>query len=197
MSNRKMMIGIGCGVVILSIAGALVCGGVGWYFWRSATNDGEISDEVDRLFTSIADNQWEGEYTKSTTPEFRQVTNAQQFNRIGELVRTHLGALKSKTLENLSFQTFNGTTNYNVVYEAEFERGAGTIRATLRRVGSRWLMHGLFVSSPEFEKDFAALTCSKCGRTYAETAKFCPHCGERVDEVSESPPSEIETIPEE
>ncbi|HEX5444086.1 MAG TPA: hypothetical protein VFW87_09675 [Pirellulales bacterium] len=178
--NPKLLlaVGLGCGgAIVLFVACA---GFLGFAFYSTSSAQGEVSTAVDRLMQAANDGSFAQTYTSATTPEFRQVTSAADYARLGETIKTQLGALRSKQVMQIHVRRATAHSFADVAYQAKFERGEGTIRATLKRSGSQWLLQALNVNSPALLGDLPSETCRKCGGKYAASARFCPHCGEKV-----------------
>jgi hypothetical protein len=168
-----LVVGLGCAglAVIASCAGLFFVG------WRSASSaDGEISAAVDDLMRAAADGRFAETYESATTPEFQYTTSEADYAKLGELIRTNLGALKSKQLLRVNLRQINVNTLADVEYQATFEQGAGTILANLRRSEQKWRFTGFRLDSPAMLKDMPEQTCAKCGGKHAKSARFCPQC---------------------
>lgn len=187
MKNGKILltVGLGCGAIaalglVASCAGVIVMG------VRSASAvNGEISLAVDDLLDAAENGSFAETYQSAATPELRQATSAADYAKLGEVIHTQLGALKSKRIATFFVRQLNANSFADVVFDAEFERGKGTIRATLKRSGNRWLFVSFRVDSPAMMQDLPDRTCPKCGGKYASSARFCPHCGQAVPDVKE------------
>jgi hypothetical protein len=182
MKNNKLLlvVGLGCaGVVGLILVAS--CAGVMLLGIRSASSaNGELSATIDDLLRAAAKGSFAETYQSATTPEFRQATSAANYTKLGELIKTQLGACQSKQLVRVNLRQVNASSFAEVAYQGTFERGAGTIRATLKRSGTRWLLVAFHLDSPSLFNDLPDQACSKCRGKYASSAKFCPHCGEAV-----------------
>jgi hypothetical protein len=177
MSNRNVYlgIGIGCGALLLL---TLMCGGAGYYFVRSAVSvSGEASQATDAFFRHMTSGTAAESYQTLTTPEFRGQTSQQAYEQMAAQIRTQLGPLRSKTMARINLRQQNASSLADVVYQARFEKGSGTINLTFKRTGGKWLVQGFRVDSAALMKGIPSETCLKCGGTYAAGARFCPHCG--------------------
>jgi hypothetical protein len=179
MKNGKLILVLALGgaglmglVLIVSCAGLLLVG-----FRSAAAANGEISTAVDDLMRAAASGNFAQTYQSATTPEFRQKTSAAEYTKVGDLIKTQLGALQSKQVLRVNMRQINANSFTDVSYQGTFERGAATINATLKRSGSRWLFVALHINSPAFQNDLPDQTCPKCSCKYAKSARFCPHCG--------------------
>lgn len=182
MKNGKLLlfVGLGCGGVaalgLLALCAGLVITGV-----RSASSaNGEISAAIDDLLRAAEDGSFAETYQSATTPAFRQASTAADYAKLGEVIHTQLGALRSKQVVRFNVRQFNASTTAEVVYQATFERGTGTIHAVLKRAGGRWLVEAFRVNSPALLKDLPDQTCPNCGGKYASSARFCPNCGKAI-----------------
>lgn len=185
MQNRHLLlgVGIGCGALFLL---TVLCAGGGYYLVRSTVSVAtEASTTIDQLFQSIADGTFSHNYEKATTPEFRRATSPAAYKQLGEQIQTQLGALSSKQMAKLNVRRINTNSFVDVIYQGTFVKGKGTIRATLKRDGDRWLIHGFNIESPALLKEIPTETCPKCGGSHATSARFCPHCGVPLQTESE------------
>ena len=187
MKNGKVLlfVGLGCGGVaalgLLALCAGLLIRGV-----RSASSaNGEISTAIDDLMRAAEDGKFAVTYQTSTTPEFRQSISAADYAKLGEVIHTQLGPMQSKQIVRFNVRQLNATTTADVAYQATFERGKGTINATLKRTGDRWLFVGFRVDSPALMRDLPDQTCPNCGGKYASSARFCPNCGKAVPATKE------------
>ena len=172
-----------CGGLVIASVGC--CSGVLFFGFRAyRETEAGISPRIDELFRAIDSDRFGETYVRDTTPEFQQITSRQQYEQLGSAIKTRLGALRSKKLVRLNTRRINAETSADVVYSATFEKGSGTIKATLKWSGDEWRFVGFRVDSPEFQKDLATATCPKCGKPHAAGAKFCPACGAALSESS-------------
>lgn len=150
MNNKKVVLGVvlGCGVVGLAVV--LLCSGALFLSYRAVAGGGDVSVQVDSLFKAMADGKFRETYASRTTPEFRRATSEVQYSQIGATVKKRLGALKSKQVVSFKARQFNFDSFIDVVYNAQFEKGPGTITLTFKRSGDDWLLHSLNVTSPTF-----------------------------------------------
>ena len=187
MANGKtwVLAGLGCGVVVI-LAIVAACAGLMVVGYRSASSaNGEVSAVIDELMREAAKGSFAETYETATTAELRKAVTAADYAKLGELIKTHLGPLKSKHLNRINLRQVNANSFADVAYQATFERGSGTITATLRRSDGRWLLQSFNVNSPVFVNDLPDQTCPKCGGKYAKSAHFCPHCGQALTEKAE------------
>lgn len=182
---------LGCGgLLVVTIAS---CAGLAFYMYKNA--DATISPRIDTILAAMQRDDFGDTYLTETTPELRQVASLEQYEQLGARVRTRLGALKSKSMTNVSMRQLNANTYTDVGYTAVFEKGTGSIVARLQKIDGNWLFTSLNINSPQFEKDFATTNCPKCSEPIRPVAKFCPACGAALvtaekpeAETSESPP---------
>ena len=181
MSRKAVLIvGLGC-AGLLGLALAASCAGLMFVGFRSASAaNGEISAEVDDLMRAASDGTFADTYQSATTPEFRRNTSADAHAKLGNVIKTHLGALRSKQLTRINFRQANLQSIADVAYQGTFERGNGTITATLKRSGARWLFMGFRIESAAIVNELPDQTCAECGGKYASSARFCPHCGKAI-----------------
>lgn len=188
MANGKVWVlaGLGCGAGALLLAMIAACAGLMVVGYRSASSaDGEISTAVDELMRRAANGTFAGTYESATTAELRRSVTAADYAKLGDLIKTQLGGLKSKHLDRINLRQVNANSYADVAYQATFERGSGTITATLRRSDGRWLFQSFRVNSPAFMNDLPDQICPKCGGKHAKSARFCPHCGQALTEKAE------------
>ncbi|HUY36805.1 MAG TPA: zinc ribbon domain-containing protein [Pirellulales bacterium] len=189
MQNSKVLLWVGLGCGGLALVSLAACGGFLFLGLRAATGNGEVSTKVDELFREVDAGDFAKTYQTETSPELRRVTSEADYVRLGRLIKTRLGALKSKQVSNINMRQVNATSTVDVTYTATFERGTGTIHAVFVKSLGNWQLNQLQVNSPEFAKDFSTAVCPKCGEPHAESAKFCPKCGEKLPQP---PPADAE-----
>jgi hypothetical protein len=159
------------GVLCVLLAG---CG-----FQDMAAATSEVSQVVDGLFQSIDQGGWASTYETATAPELRQASAKPVYEQLGQAIRERLGKLTSKSGRGFNVQSMNGVVTAQAVYDAQFEKGTGTITATLRKSDGKWLLLNFHVNSPVFLE--TGTPCGKCGKSRPKDAAFCPACGEKVD----------------
>jgi hypothetical protein len=169
---------VGFGVLVIA-----ACAGLIYMGYRST--DVAVSPKVDDLFEAIADDRFAETYETETTPEFRAVTTRQQYEALGRAIRNRLGALQSKSMRGFKMRQVNANSYMDVSYAATFEKGTGTITATMKKLGDDWKFVSFYVSSPEFLKDAPTTKCGSCGKTVDASARYCPSCGARLSKTSD------------
>jgi len=166
----------GAGILmIVSCAGLLYLG-----YTRFENVDAEVSQRIDALFAAIENGTFPATYDTDLTQEFRDATSREQYADLGKSIGTRLGRLKTKSLQGFKVRQFNAASFVDVSYAATFEKGNGTITATLKKQGGKWKFAGFRVESPVFLQDLATDVCPKCGAAHAAGARFCPSCGARI-----------------
>ncbi len=175
MSTGKLValiLGLCGGAVLLLI---VICGGLLYSGYRNA--DASISPKIDAMFAAIANHQSADSYAGDTTPELKKLVTKEQFVAMNEAINLRLGKLKSKTLRGFKMKQHNADSYMDVTYAAVFEKGQGTVTATLKKNDGDWKFVGFRVNSPVFEQDIASQKCPSCGQPHSAKAKFCPSCG--------------------
>ncbi len=167
-----LILGLCGGVGLLLIA---ICGGLLYSGYRNA--DSSISPKIDAMFAAIAKHQLADTYASDTTPELKKVVTEEQFVALGKAIDLRLGKLESKTLRGFKMKQHNADSYMDVTYAAVFEKGKGTVTATLKKQDGDWKFAGFRVNSPVFEQDIASQKCSACGQPHSSAAQFCPSCG--------------------
>ncbi len=153
----------------------VICGGLLYSGYRNA--DASISPKIDAMFAAIANHQSADSYAGDTTPELKKLVTKEQFVAMNEAINLRLGKLKSKTLRGFKMKQHNADSYMDVTYAAVFEKGQGTVTATLKKNDGDWKFVGFRVNSPVFEQDIASQKCPSCGQPHSAKAKFCPSCG--------------------
>jgi hypothetical protein len=180
-------------LLLFAICGTLFLGAIalcaGFLFVTYRNLDTSISPTIDQLFAAVDNDSFAETYDTHTTPEYRKVTTRKQHEDIGLTIKTRLGSLKSKTLRRFNGRQLNSNTYTEVVYQATFDKGSGTITATFKKEGERSQLVGFHVHSPEFQKDLVTGKCPHCGEPHTSNAKFCPKCGKPLakDEEKSAP----------
>ncbi len=141
--------GIG-GVMCLMIA--VCCGGI-YLFFSNASAD--LSPPIDNLMAALVTGDVAASYENDTTAQLKQVTTLAQYEQLAAAIRNHLGNLKSKTTTSINLRNDNGQSMADVSYRAVFEKGDGTIQASLQKVDGQWKFVSFHVTSPNFEKALA------------------------------------------
>jgi len=179
-------------IVVVSACGALFIAAVascaGFFFLTFRNMDTTLSPTIDELFAAIDNETFANTYDTHTTTELQQTVTRQQYGELGLTIKTRLGSLKSKSLRQFNVRQFNANRYADVVYNATFENGSGTISGRFKKDGDRWLVVSFRVNSPEFQKDLATGKCPYCGEPHTSNAKFCPKCGKPL--TSDQPVTE-------
>jgi hypothetical protein len=178
-------------LVILII---LICGGItlaaiavcaGFFFFFSQNVESTLSPKIDALFAHIDKGTFGKNYFVETTPEFQSVTSKKDYEKLGVIIKSNLGRLKSKTLQQYNAQQFTTNSFVEVIYSATFEKGEGTIRVRFKKVNGDWRLLNFFVNSPAFVKNIATQSCPHCRESCQAEAKFCPSCGKAMKDRDE------------
>jgi rubrerythrin len=180
MARRRKFLRIlsGCLVVVILLIGS--CASLAYVAFRNANVS--ASPMIDAVFAAIADNTFADTYHEDLTRYAGRPISKEEVAAIGENIAEQLGKLRSKSLENSRMRWDSGVSLLNVAYNGKFEKGEGTILATLRKDDrSNWQLVGFRVQSPVLEQGIAVIKCPECGRRHTASAKFCPSCGARVD----------------
>jgi hypothetical protein len=183
--------------LVILLAGGLfvsviaLCGGT--LYLTFSQMDSSISPVIDELFVAMENDKFAETYDTHTTPELQRVSSREQYAQIGQLIKTRLGKLKSKSMTRFNAQQMNATRTADVVYNGTFEKGTGTITAKLKQVGDKWQLVAFNVNSPEFAKDLATAKCPHCGQPHTADAKFCPKCGKPISPSEEKLKPSAET----
>jgi hypothetical protein len=187
MSKGKLValiLGLCGGAGLLLIA---ICGGLLYSGYRNT--DSSISPKIDAMFAAIANDQFANSYAVDTTPELKKVVTEEQFVALGKAIDLRLGKLASKTLRGFKMKQHNADSYMDVTYAAIFEKGKGTVTATLKKQDGDWKFAGFRVNSPVFEQDITSQKCPSCGQPHSSTAKFCPSCGAALSVDQEKNPN--------
>ncbi len=161
-------LGVLC-LMVVSCAGLL--------YWGYATAGKVVSPRVDALFRAIEEGSFAETYDTQTAQGLRDKTTREQYAALGETFRRRLGPLKSKTFESCSMRQHNADSYIAATYKATFEKGTGTLFATMVKEDSDWKFLTFRVNSPLFDSDLSTTSCSLCGASHAIEDHFCPACG--------------------
>ena len=183
MKTKSIVILVGS-IVGVSFIGviALVVGGLVMAF-NSA--DATLSPTIDELFTAMENDAFAETYDTHTTADVKQNVTREKYADLGIRVKSRLGALKSKTMRQVHIRQNNSNTIAEFTYDAQFEKGSGTIRGKFQKEGDRWLVVALFVDSPLLQQDLLTDKCPHCNEPHSSTAKFCPNCGQSLTTETE------------
>jgi len=149
-TNRLFfVVGIGfAGVLILCL---MLCAGV--FLATFQKMDAALSPKVDALFRAIDAETFANTYSTGTTPEFRETMTPEQYDQLGQTLKTRLGLLQSKKLSHIHFEQQNAKTFADAVYDAQFDKGPATIEVKFEKIEGEWLLASFHVTSPELETD--------------------------------------------
>jgi len=172
----------GVGAAVL-LAG-LLCSGCG--AGDMAAAPAQVSQAVDSLLQSAELGTWSTTYDGMTTAGLRQNFPKEAYDRLGRGIHDRLGKLVSKSTKSFFVRSMNGVVSVDAIYEAQFDRGKGTVRTNLIKIDGSWRFHGLWLSSPEFLDAFG-VPCASCGKPCPKDAAFCPGCGKKIDPVPAAP----------
>jgi zinc-ribbon domain/Protein of unknown function (DUF4019) len=168
-------------ILVLSACGTLFIAAIascaGFFFLTFRNMDATLSPTIDELFAAIDNETFAETYDTHTTAELQQTVTREQYAELGLTIKTRLGSLESKSLRQFNVRQINANRYADVVYNATFENGSGTISGRFKKNGDRWLVVSFHVDSPEFQKDLATGKCPHCGEPHTSNARFCPICG--------------------
>lgn len=160
----------------LAVLAAAGCG-----FQDMAAATGQVGAAVDAQFQLLGDPAgWAASYETALTAECRQVAAKPAFEQLGRTFYEKLGKYTSKSMKGFKVNSHNGAVSAQVTYEAQFEKAAGIITATLRKLDGRWLFQSLHVNSPALTTA-PEVACAGCGKNRPADAAFCPACGKKVE----------------
>ena len=173
-------------ILVLSAGGVFfivaIASCAGFFFLTFRNLDTTLSPTVDELFAAIDNDTFADTYDTHTTAELQRTVPREQYKDLGLTIKTRLGALKSKSLRQFNVRQFNANRYADVVYNATFENGSGTISGRFKKEGDRWRVVSFHVNSPEFQKDLATRKCPHCAEPHPSNAKFCPKCGKPLSD---------------
>jgi len=147
----------------------------------------EVSQAIDALFLTADQGTWAATYETQTTAGLRQNFSKENYDKLGRAIHDRLGKLVSKSSKSFFVKSMNGVVTVDASYDAQFDKGKGTIRATLVKTGGIWRYQGLWVGSPEF-LEASTVPCASCGKPRPKDASFCPACGTKIDPAQAPPP---------
>jgi rubrerythrin len=182
MAGKKTVVIILAAVAGFGVLMFAACAGLVFYGYQSA--DETVSPHVDALFAAIENGTFADTYETHTTSELQAVVTREQYAAIGDAISTRLGRLQSKSLQSFKMNQTNARSMIVVTYNAEFEKGSGTIMARLRKVGDEWKFVEFRVNSPELLENLVMIACPSCGEIHPESDRFCPSCGTELRHAS-------------
>jgi hypothetical protein len=179
--HRRTLVFLVIGALSATAVGMVaLCSGGAYLAFRSISQTStEASTAIDALFAAFSAHD-QSAYERLTDTSFQQATSKPQFDAIGKVINERLGALRSKTTTNCNVRSVNGQSYADVAYKANFEKGAGTITARLRKQSGVWRLVSFNVQSPVLQAALATEKCGACGASHAVGAKFCPNCGKSL-----------------
>ena len=180
MKTRTIVLVVILACVVVFVGFIAICGGFLYYAYQ--TTDKSVSPRIDELFAAMENGTYNAMYETDMTVEFRSLCSRKEYEKIGRLVKERLGPLRSKSMVQFNAQQFNVSSLISVVYSAKFEKGEGTISASLRNERGRWLFQGFNIQSAELVKETATVPCPHCGHPNDVGAKFCSDCGKSMVE---------------
>lgn len=151
-----------------------------------AGSSAAVSKVIDTLFQGADLGAWNASYEGMMAPEFRQVTSKEDFEKLGRTIQGRLGKITSKNTSGFFVRNLNGVLTVEASYDAQFEKGKGTIHSKLKKSGDNWQFVNFRVNSPVFLEE-ATLPCKSCGKPRPKDASFCPACGKKIEEATAAP----------
>ena len=125
----------------------------GELFQKMQSADSEVSEAVDKLFNAITQEKTTELYQASTSPKFQEIATLEKFEAICKRIRTRLGALTGKESAGFNLNPVESGYTVTATYQAEFEKGAGTIMVRFEEVNGEWLLLRLSMNAPELLDD--------------------------------------------
>lgn len=168
----------------LTLGGMAACAGFLFVSYRNL--DAEASPRIDEVFAAMGTDSYSGTYDTHMSAEFQNSTPREKYLDIGRIIQARLGKLKSKSLRQFNVRSMPSGTYATVAYLATFEKGTGTINASIKKEGGKWLIVGFNVNSSELQKDMVTAICPHCGEPHTANAKFCPKCGKSLEKEASS-----------
>jgi hypothetical protein len=184
--TTKKVFGFFIGLVgILGLSLLAICSGS---LLSVSKMDASVSPKIDALLVAIEKDQAGPAYVTQTSNDLKKVVTQEQFISMAKAINLRLGKLKKKVLRGVIKKHRNLDTYMDVTYAADFAKGKGTIRATLKKEDGNWRFVAFQVNSPAFEQDIVNQECPSCRKPHSSTARFCPSCGASLPSASEAGP---------
>ncbi len=146
MSGGKIVLLILAILGVLFIVSIAVCGGL--LFWGYSSADKVAGPEVDAMFAAIDNGTFVDTYDTRVTPALQAAATRQEYEQLGEVIRTRLGSLQSKSLRSFNWRQHNADSWIEATYAATFEKGQGEIIVKMQRIGEEWKFASFRVNSP-------------------------------------------------
>lgn len=167
-SRWKLWLVLGIGAAVLGVA---IC--AGGFSWLILGGKAEVEPAVEAFLAKIGAEDYAGAYD-SIGPEWKNLQTLEQFTKMHQIFRKHLGPLQSKTFADFNIKRDSGASVAVIGYRANFKNAAGAITVTLTNSTGDWKVAGHRVDSPFFTK---LLTCEHCKTVNESLGKFCSSCG--------------------
>ena len=176
----------------MSLRGVMLAAAVplmaGCGFEEMSAAPAQVSSTVDLIFQYIDQGTFGDTYEVATTAELKAAATQDAYDKLGKAIKEKLGKLLGKQVRSLNVNSMNGVVTAQAEYEAQFEKGTGTIIVVMRKMKGQWLLVNFKVNSPVFLETSPTTPCAKCGKPRPTEASFCPGCGEKVEAPAPAPP---------
>ena len=134
--TTKKVFGFFIGLVgILGLSLLAICSGS---LLSVSKMDASVSPKIDALLVAIEKDQAGPAYVTQTSNDLKKVVTQEQFISMAKAINLRLGKLKKKVLRGVIKKHRNLDTYMDVTYAADFAKGKGTIRATLKKEEGNW-----------------------------------------------------------
>lgn len=145
MSGGKIVLIILAILGILFVLAIAACGGLAWWGVNQAKKMADAP--VDAMFAAIDSGTFGDTYDTMTTSDFRSTMTREEYVAMGESIKENLGSLQSKTITGFNAAQENADAFIDVTYDAQFEKGTGTIKARMAQDGVNWKFQDFSVTS--------------------------------------------------
>ena len=151
MSKRKIVLVALVSIASFAVVSITMCGGILYLGYSSVETN--ASPKIDSMFDAIESDSFAETYQTQTTKEFRQLTTKEQYESIGEAIRTKLGNLRSKSLQGFTAKRLVSGSRIDASYSAVFDRDKATIIAKLDKEDGEWKFNTFRVESAAFKQN--------------------------------------------
>lgn len=111
-----------------------------------------ISENTDALLTTMCTGTPDSCYDETTTPHFRETVPKEEFFKLSAQVANLLGEFRTKQQVMMKLSMQPGRHIATAEYNCQFQKSIASVAISFQEVRGRWLLYGVRVRSPAFDK---------------------------------------------